>query len=102
MFRLTGPYWEVLHPILLKYAPTDLCRYENLRIEVFEIFNDEIKVLVDTGNEEKNYRNAIKYMGSRIDMYTLPSDYHYIDLKSGDSVKYMPNGWTVDERESMD
>lgn len=96
LFRLTGPYWEVLYPILLKYAPNQLHAYENLIMEEFEVFNDDVKEVVDVGNEEKNYRNAIKYMNAREDMYATPLDPHYITIKNGDELEYIPNRWAQD------
>ena len=86
-----GGYWELLYPLFEKYAPSELKYYEDLICDEFSYFNPRVKEILDLGNEEKNYRKAIKYLNSRISF----SDYdevHYIhDPESGEDIPYLPN-----------
>lgn len=90
-YKYTGGYWEVLYPLLDKYAPGELARYEELLSEQFDYFNERVKAAIDTGNEEENFRNAVNYMNSRMQsMYTAGS-IHQIDLGDDEILGYLPN-----------
>jgi len=91
LFRYAGGYWEVLLPILKKYAPDKLKRYENMLCEEFTYSNERVKELLDKGDEEKNIRNAVKYINHRIDSYCTPSEIHFIEDENGEIIPYMPN-----------
>ncbi|MCK9209256.1 MAG: hypothetical protein M0P61_00330 [Ignavibacteriaceae bacterium] len=96
-FKLTGPYWEVLYPILKKHEPDLLKQYENKLQEVFENFNEEIREKVSSGDEEQDYVNAINYMNAREKQYANNGDVHYVD-NDGDDYAYIPNV-SIDQNE---
>lgn len=96
-YKLTGPYWEVLYPILKKHEPQLLQQYENKLQEVFENFNEEVKVKVFSGDEELDYMNAINYMNMRERQYANNGDVHYVDF-DGDDYAYIPNQ-SIDQNE---
>lgn len=96
-FKLTGPYWEVLYPVLKKYEPELLQQYENKLYEVFEYFNEEVRTKVSTGDEEQDYINAINYMNAREQQYANNGDVHYVDF-NGDDYAYIPNE-SIDQNE---
>ncbi len=90
-YKFTGGYWEVLYPLLKKYAPEELKRYQNLLSEEFNYFDERVKAKVDTGDEEQNFRNAVNYMNNRIrNMYAAGSE-HQIDLGDDEIIAYLPN-----------
>jgi hypothetical protein len=91
VYKLTGGYWEVLLPILEKYAPNELAEYGQLLGENFDIRNQQVKTLLDMGLEETNYKNALEFMNERIDMFATPQDPHYIDLGDDNIIAYIPN-----------
>jgi len=98
-FKLTGPYWEVLYPILEKHEPDLLKKYENKLQERFENFNEEVRAKVSSGDEGQDYINAINYMNERERQYANNSDVHYVDIDGdGDDYAYIPNE-SIDQSE---
>lgn len=98
-YKLTGAYWEVLLPILEKYAPDELEVYSQYVGEDFDLQNLQVKQTVDKGIEDTNYRNAIKYLNHRMDSYATPQDPHYVDLGDDNIVAYIPNQAIQDQPE---
>lgn len=91
LFKFTGGYWEVLHPILKKYAPKQLAEYEKAAGETFDYFNEEVKKSLATGDEETDIKNAIDYLNGRLEQYATANDVHIIDLGDDNIIPYMPN-----------
>lgn len=91
MHNYTGGYWEVLYPVLKKYAPEKLEEYAKLIGQEFEIFNERVKELVDSGDEMTNYKNAIEYLNACFS-YTNCNDVHYVaDEENDEDIPYLPN-----------
>jgi len=89
-YKLTGGYWEVLYPLLKKHSPELLRMYENF-VGEFDYFNEEVRNHLSTGDEEKDFINAIGYMNARERMYATPMDRHAIDLGDDRIIYYIPN-----------
>jgi len=91
LYKYAGGYWELLYPIFKKYTPDLLKRYENMLMEDFSYFNDDVRNLLDTGDEETNILEAIQYINDRIDSMASPQDVHYIELEDDEIIPYIPN-----------
>lgn len=90
IFKMTGPYWEVLYPILLKYAPAELKKYEIIAGEKFITFNEKVKQLVESGDEDADFGHAITFLNQQLDNYAVPNDMHFVDI-DGETIQYLPN-----------
>lgn len=90
-FKYTGYYWEVLHPILLKYCPEKLQQYEGILGYKFDYFDADVKEIVDSGSDEENYKNALDYMNWRIGSFAGVNDLHTLDMGDDEIIYYMPN-----------
>ncbi|MFA3784139.1 hypothetical protein ABRY23_13855 [Melioribacteraceae bacterium 4301-Me] len=91
MYKYSGGYWEVLLPLFKKYVPEKLKSYENMLCEEFDYTNERVRKLLDSGDEEQNVRNAIKYINYRIDSMAGANDFHYIEDENGEDIPYIPN-----------
>jgi hypothetical protein len=87
-YKRVGGYWEVLYPILKKYQPDLLSRYENI-IGDFNYFNEDVRKLFDQGNELYNLIASLQYMEER--KYNQPDDVHYIEIEEDEYLPYIPN-----------
>lgn len=97
LYKYFGGYWEIVYPIFVEYAPKELKRYENTAMEEFMNFNPRVKELLDAGNEEKNWANAINYYNNRM-AYNNTHDTHIIEIDDDklkededDYIEYVPN-----------
>lgn len=90
LYKFTGGFWEVLYPILKKYQPELLKRYENLLGEEFEYFNPIVKELYDCHSDEQNIVNAINYMNERMS-YATANEIYLIEIGGDELIPYMPN-----------
>lgn len=97
-YKLTGPYWEVLYPILKEYAAEKLAEYERKCGEKFDFFNSEVKRLVDSGDEEENFLNAINYMNGMENSFATPQTIHQVDTADDRIIPYIPNQ-NIDEKD---
>lgn len=105
LYKYLGGYWEVIYPMFLKYAPEELKTYENTAVEEFVNFNPRVKELLDAGNEEENWANAINYYNGRLKYYNA-SDQHIIEIDydlmkddEDDYIGYIPNEITAKRNE---
>lgn len=89
LYKYTGGFWEVLYPLMQKYAPEELQEYESI-VGPFEYFDPSVKKAVQSGIEDTDFRNAITYMNSRLTC-TTSQDVHLIDLGEDSIVPYLPN-----------
>ncbi len=89
-YKYCGGYWEVLYPLLRKYAPEQLDSYERMLPENFDYFDDRVHEILDSGSEEKNFRNAVNYMNARMAMY-YPESVHHIEMGDDEILAYVPN-----------
>ncbi|HEX2868713.1 MAG TPA: hypothetical protein VHO03_16855 [Ignavibacteriales bacterium] len=89
LYRFTGPYWEVLYPLMEQHAPKELGQYENIA-GPFEVFNEDIKKKYESGNEDTDFRNTINYMNGRL-YSTSSTDVHLIDMGYDNIIAYLPN-----------
>ncbi|MBN1639524.1 MAG: hypothetical protein JW866_11180, partial [Ignavibacteriales bacterium] len=90
-FKFTGMFWEVLCPLLKKYAPEKFKELER-RQGPFGYFDENVREEIDYKNDILNFMAALRYMNERIDMMYTPDDIHYIEI-DGDDYPYMPNQW---------
>ena len=97
-YKLTGPYWEVLYPLLLKHAPEKLKQYESMLNDRFDYFDAEVKQAIDVGNEDQNYINAINYMNEMEDNFATTTYIHEVDLGNDRIKPYIPNQ-SIDEND---
>lgn len=90
LYKLTGRFWEVLHPILKKYAPEKLVKYENI-VGEFEIFDERVKKLVDYDDELCNWIASVLNYNSRFS-YSSVTDVDLVnDPATDDDIAYLPN-----------
>ncbi|MCX6170647.1 MAG: hypothetical protein NTX65_15000 [Ignavibacteriales bacterium] len=90
LYKLTGRFWEVLYPILKKYAPIKLVEYEKL-VGEFEVFNERVKKLVDYDDELCNWIASILNYNSRFS-FASPNDVDLVnDPVTDDDIAYLPN-----------
>jgi hypothetical protein len=89
-YKLTGPYWEVLYPILKTHSPELLKKYEGI-VGEFDYFNEEVKNKFSTGIDELDFKNAISYMNAREKNYSTPNETHQVDLGDDRVISYLPN-----------
>lgn len=90
-FKFFGVYWEVIHPLFNKYQPELLKSYENLLNEEFEYFNPRVKEIIDTGDEEQNFKNAVNHYNREFQYKQTPDIDYVEDPDSGLDIAYMPN-----------
>lgn len=89
-YKLVGGYWELLYPLFQKYAPEELQKYERATGEKFEHFNSEVREVLDAGDEETNFRNAVNYMIDWMRTHP-PGSVHHIDMPDDEILAYIPN-----------
>lgn len=89
-YKLTGRYWEVLYPILKKYSPKKLAVYEGL-VGNFEIFNEQVKKLVDYNDELCNWVASIINFNSRFKFADLNEVDLINDPETDEDIAYLPN-----------
>lgn len=90
-YKFCGGYWEVLYPLLQKYAPEKLKEYERMLPDTFDYFDPRVKAALDAGDEESNFRNAVNYMNDRISSLYTTSSVHQIELGDDEILAYVPN-----------
>lgn len=90
LYKFTGGFWEVLYPILKKYQPELLRKYENLLGEEFNNFNEKVKEIYDSFDEEQNIINAINYMNEKM-RYSTANEIQLIDIGDDELLPYLPN-----------
>lgn len=90
LYKLTGRFWEVLHPILKKYATAKLSKYEEI-VGNFEIFDERVKKLVDYDDELCNWMASVLNYNSRFS-FASPNDVDVVnDPETDDDIAYLPN-----------
>lgn len=88
-YRQTGPYWEVLRPILQKYSPEEYKRMENLAGDL-DVVDSIVMGNYNYGSDELNFIAALQYMEMRFETMAEPNQPHLIEL-NGEEKAYIPN-----------
>jgi len=88
-FKQVGPYWEVLNPLLAKYAPDEYERYSNL-VGGLDYVDKDVLSAYNYNDEILNFMAALAYMGMRQASMQSQNDVHLIELR-GNEIPYIPN-----------